>query len=107
MTPTVAIDFLDVQLSGGDGVITTRLYSKPTAGNALLRADSSHPRHTIRGVPVGQFLRLKCLCSDNLDFIREGEDMIHKFRERGYPETVLNRAFRIASEVPRNNLLLE
>lgn len=97
----ISIEFLDVQLSGRNGAIVTG----PTAGNALLRANSGHLGQTIRGVPVGQFLRLKRLCSEDVDFPKEAEDMAHRFSDRGYPEKVLNRVFCVASEIPRNTLL--
>lgn len=39
--------------------IVTTVYTKPCAGNSLLRADSCHPRHFNKGIPRGQFLRLR------------------------------------------------
>lgn len=52
------INFLDVHLCGRDMSIHTSLYRKPISGNTLL-AKSGHPRHTIRGIPVIQFLRIR------------------------------------------------
>lgn len=57
-------------LSEINNMVVIGLYRKPTAGNALLRADSAHPGHTNRGVPFAQFLRLKRLCSTPDDFNR-------------------------------------
>lgn len=103
----VSIGFLDVQLSGINDVVVTGLYRKPTAGKVLLRVDSTHSQHTIRGVPFGQFLRLKRLCSTPDDFNREAMDMAHRFEDRGYPVKVINRAFHAAEKIPRVSLLIE
>lgn len=62
--------FLDVMLTGDNGEITSNLYRKPTAGNALLRVPS-HPVHTINSIPVGEFLMLKRLSSRNSNFKRK------------------------------------
>lgn len=37
----------------------------------LSRADSNHPNHTIKGIPVGQFLRLGHVCSDKSTFLKK------------------------------------
>ena len=102
---TTSIEYLDVRLSGIGGTITTSLHRKKTAGNALLRADSAHPGHTINAVPYGQFLRLKRLCSSPEDFSVEAIKMSHRFRERGYPIKIINRALSRASTIPRDSLL--
>lgn len=83
------IDFLDVKLTGTGGSVHTSLFRKPTAGNALLRANSAHPRHTIRGVPYGQFLRLQCLCSTPEDFQTQASDMAQRFKDRGYSDSLV------------------
>lgn len=88
----VLITFLDVKLTGSDGTVTTSLHRKSTAGNALLRADSAHPGHTIKSVPYGQFLRLKRICSTSASFGKEATDMTRRFIDRGYPNKLLNRA---------------
>lgn len=100
-----SIEFLDVKLTGTGNSIHTTLYRKPTAGNALLRADSAHPKHTIRGVPYGQFLRLKRLCSTPESFHREAHSMAQRFRNRGYGAALVNRALDKASTIPRHTLL--
>lgn len=100
-----SIEFLDVMLTGDNCEITSNLYRKPTAGNTLLCAYSSHHfGHTINRIPVGQFLRLKCLCSRDSDFKREAIHMSSRFEDRGYPKSVINRALSIADKMPRHNL---
>ncbi|XP_073405286.1 cytochrome P450 2C8-like isoform X2 [Dendrobates tinctorius] len=43
-------------------LISTRTYSKPMAGNTILHANSSHPRHTVKSIPVGELTRIKRNC---------------------------------------------
>lgn len=50
-----SIEFLDVTPMGEEDRVVSKLYRKPSASNSLLRADSGHPRHTIKSIPVGQF----------------------------------------------------
>lgn len=94
----VSIEFflLDVVLTEDGDRITSNLYRKPTAGNTLLRTDFSPPGHTIKSIPVGQFLRLKRLCSKDVDFKQEAIHMASRFEARRYPKSVINRAFNIA-----------
>lgn len=49
------MEFLDIVLIGEGVGISSKLYRKPSADNSLLRADSGHPKHTIRSIPVGPF----------------------------------------------------
>lgn len=76
-----SIEFLDVKLIGVGESVHTTVYRKPTAGNTLLRADSAHPKYTIQGVPYGQFLRLRCLCSTPKSFQMEANNMAQRFRD--------------------------
>lgn len=46
-----------------EGIISTNLFRKPTAGNSLLHVESVHPRHAIRGIPMGQYKQLCRNCS--------------------------------------------
>ena len=57
---TTSIEFLDVQVTVGSGRrLTTDLYVKPTDAHQYLMADSCHPKHTKRGIPYPQALRIR------------------------------------------------
>ena len=99
------INFLDVNLTGVGDKVVSSIHRKSTAGNALLRADSAHPKHTIRGVPYGQFLRLRRLCSVPETFDREAHNMALRFKDRGYPEHIITKALSAACSIPRTDLL--
>lgn len=99
------ISFLEVLLvSSGDRVIT-RLYRKPLTGNSLLMAQSNHPTHTIKGSPVGQFIHLHRICREDTDFEKEAGALYNRFRQRGYPVWMLERALSIAKNKNRKDLL--
>lgn len=91
-----SIEFLDVELLGSNNEVTSNLFRKPTAGNVLLRADSGHPKHTISGIPGGQFLRLRQICSKDSEFIKVAEDMTSRFVDRGYPKSTISIDFKIS-----------
>lgn len=76
--------FWDVVLSHRDVRIVSILYRKPRSGTTLLFADSGHPRHVTRGIPVGQFLRLSRISSDASDFQQESDEMSGRFSDHGY-----------------------
>lgn len=99
------IEFLDVVLIGEGEHISSVLYRKPSAGNSPLRADSGHPRHTIKDIPVGQFLRLRRVCSDDSTFLKEASDLRARFMDRVYTVSVLDRAFNIACKTERKHIL--
>ncbi|CAJ0958429.1 unnamed protein product [Ranitomeya imitator] len=61
----VSLDFLDIQITkGSDGLLETNVFRKDTAVNSLLHASSSHPKSLIEGIPTGQFIRIKRICSN-------------------------------------------
>ncbi|CAJ0963419.1 unnamed protein product, partial [Ranitomeya imitator] len=101
------IPFLDVLISksqGGDRLEST-IYRKPTATNSLLRWDSNHPYSLKKGIPKGQYLRLRRNCSSKKNFKIMADDLRQRFRTRGYPDRILREAFQHANKQDRENLL--
>lgn len=66
---------------------------------------SFHPPALKRGIPKGQFLRAKRNCSNFPSFKKESDTLRKRFRDRGYPTTVLNKAYQQASVQDRTELL--
>ncbi|CAJ0946781.1 unnamed protein product [Ranitomeya imitator] len=100
------IEFLDVILKRGvNGNICTSIYRKPTATNVLLHATSAHPQHMIRS--VGQFLHLRRICSTQMIFEQEAEKLKTRFREHGYSNRAIKRAYHRAKWSNRNSLLYD
>ncbi|XP_056406904.1 uncharacterized protein LOC130298045 [Hyla sarda] len=90
----------DVTLTRDQEVfIQTNVYRKPTATNTYLHATSAHPKHMKDAVPVGQYLRIRRICSTDTMFEEQA-----RFKERGYSQRCLKKAYRRARETPRQLL---
>ncbi|CAJ0940311.1 unnamed protein product [Ranitomeya imitator] len=101
-----SINFLDINIKKGTGgLLETTLFRKPTATNNLLDWDSNHPRSLRRGIPKGQYLRVKRNCSNSSHFYGEAKELINKFLDKGYPMNVLQEAFKKVESCDRNSLL--
>ncbi|KAM9324806.1 ovostatin-like [Gastrophryne carolinensis] len=104
--PAKQVTFLDLTLTiNEDGSIGTGLFRKETSVNSLLHYNSFHPTSLKRGIPVGQFLRLRRNCSEEMEFMRQAESLANRFMARGYPREVVNRALERAKNTPRMGLL--
>lgn len=58
------VSFLDISIYVNlDGTVGFFLYRKPSVGNPVLHATSSHPKPLISSIPYSQYLRLKINCS--------------------------------------------
>ncbi|CAJ0968183.1 unnamed protein product [Ranitomeya imitator] len=101
-----SVEFLDLSIKVDDkGFLFTDLYRKPTSTNAFLHATSAHPPATIRGIPTGQFLRAKRICTNPKDFELQAADLSRRFQERGYSKRNIRRGYQRASMTDRNDLL--
>ncbi|KAM9305433.1 uncharacterized protein PAF06_013989 [Gastrophryne carolinensis] len=99
------VEFLDLLISKQAGKLFTTTYRKPTAGNTLLHFSSHHPGPLKRGIPFGQFLRIRRNCSSVTDYLREARELKARFRERGYPHRLLRTCSKKALEIERDALL--
>ena len=72
---------------------------------SYLLHSSSHPSHVKNSIPFSQFLRLRRLCSDDSDFSNKSEEMCHFFKNRGYPDSVVNTAQHHAQQIDRQSAL--
>ncbi|XP_056416058.1 uncharacterized protein LOC130357391 [Hyla sarda] len=88
-----------------EGFIQTNVYRKPTATNTYLHATSAHPKHMKDAVPVGQYLRIRRICSTDTMFEKQARTLQKRFKERGYSQRCLKKAYRRARETPRQQLL--
>lgn len=89
------ISFLDVEVMvQEDGMLSSDLYRKPTAGNSILRYESAHPVSLRRSIPFEQYLHLRRICSDEGTFkIRAGE-LQSRLSKRGYTRSLLKKAYK-------------
>ena len=87
-----SIAFLDINVSIHNNGLSTSVYYKPTDAHSYLLHSSSHPNHVKNSIPFSQFLRLRRLCSDELDFSNKSEEMLQFFKNLGYPDSVVKTA---------------
>ena len=100
------ISFLDTKVKrDSQNKMYTDLYTKPTDTNSYLRYDSAHPPCVKRSLPYSQFLRLRRICRNEEDFQRHAEIKADQFREKGYPEKLIQEAIEQASIKRRVELL--
>ncbi|XP_073421163.1 uncharacterized protein [Dendrobates tinctorius] len=100
------INFLYVTLSvDPTGHIQTDVYRKPTSVNSLVHASSAHYPSTIRAVPVGQFLRMRRICSSDEKFEAQSADLKSRFSSRGYSNRCIKNGYLRARATPRSGLL--
>lgn len=59
-----------------------------------------------QGIPFGQFLRLWQNCTDTKEFKHQAKDLSGHFRAKGYPVSVLKKAYNRAHDTNRTELLV-
>ncbi|CAJ0960814.1 unnamed protein product [Ranitomeya imitator] len=100
------MEFLDILLEVDElGFIHTDVFRKPTSTNSLLHFSSSHQQSLIKGIPVGQFLRMRRICSDESSFERQSRDLSTRFAERGYSSRCIKQAYWRARCTDRSQAL--
>ncbi len=100
------LESLDLELSRtSDGRIGTKIFRKPTDGHQYLHWKSAHPTHLKRSIPFAQLLRLKRNCSNPWDYENGRGPLLDRFRKRGYPAAVLERAALRADLRNRSSLI--
>ncbi|OCT78079.1 hypothetical protein XELAEV_18029179mg, partial [Xenopus laevis] len=73
----IRLEFLDTEIKvDNHGQVSTNLYRKKTAGKSLLHAQSMHPHRCIEGIPKGQYIRLRSICSTDEDFYERPSNYI-------------------------------
>ena len=101
-----SVNFLDTTLTlERNGSIGTSLYRKPTDRNAYLHYNSYHPLKQKENIPFGQFLRAKKICSSSTEADDSMEQIKVKFKNRGYPDTKLDRQKEKTTCINREDLL--
>ena len=64
-----SLAFLHIKVSISGNGLCTSVHYKPTDSHSYLLHSSSHPSHFKNSIPYSQILRLRCLCSDDSDFL--------------------------------------
>ena len=88
-----------------DGTIFTDLFRKDTDARNYLHYNSAHPISCKNGIPYGQFLRVRRICSTLSLFDKRAVEMAHSFLDRGYPQELVEAAMIKARRKCRSDLL--
>ena len=100
------VHFLDVNVHlDTEGVISTSQYTKDTDSHNYIDFLSCHPKHCKNGIPYGQFLRLRRICSSIHGFIEQSKIMAGHFLRANYPPKLVQTSFERAYLQDRNTLL--
>ena len=100
-----SINFLDTTVELRNKRLTTTLYVKPRDRNNYLPFDSAHPYHCKKGLPYGQFLRIRRICSLESDFQKHCVRKAALLRQKGYPLSLLTDAYKRAKSKDQKELL--
>ena len=93
-----SLNFLDVIVKIQQGEFVTDLCYKSTDRHQYLHFDSCHASHTKTSIVYSQALRIKRICSRRSDLIVNINKLNDWFRERGYPEEIINKETKPALE---------
>lgn len=60
---------------------------------------------TFKGIPRGQFLRARKICSENEEYSKHQINLTNKFANKGYDRAILKQTGDEVAQIPRKNLL--
>ncbi|KAM4704917.1 uncharacterized protein WCC33_009731 [Rhinophrynus dorsalis] len=101
---TEQVNFLDITVINNNGKLSTTNYRKPTDRNTLLLRSSCHPKHILNSVPYSQMVRI-LRNNDNRDTgLEQMEELITRFKERGYNEQDLRTHAQRACALSQDEL---
>ena len=88
-----SIDFLDTTVRTKNRKLETSLFVRPTDRNKYLPFDSAHPYSCKKGLPYGQFLRIRIICSDESDYTHHCVKKAAQMRPKDYSIALLTEAY--------------
>ena len=101
-----SIAFLDTLVYVDDKrQLQTTLYTKPTDTHNYLHFNSAHPKHLKHSLPYSQALRIRRICSHNIEFNTHLEKLKKRFKARGYKHSLVEEQINKAATINRNDTL--
>ena len=102
------INFLDtVVYKDNKYKLQTKVYHKPTDRTSLLHYKSEHPSGTKTSIIYSQALRIKRICSETIEMLKEFTILKEKLLTRGYSEHIINFHVNKTYSISRDELLRE
>ena len=99
------VNFLDCTVRIKNGDFETELYTKDTDAHLYLLSSSCHPKHTIKAIPKGQFIRIRRICSSIDLYWKHANKYIDFFTNRGYNIQKLQNIAEEITKVDRKEFL--
>ena len=96
---------LDTKLSINKNKIDSTLYCKPTDSHSYLNFHSSHPLACKKGIPYSQFLRIRRICSSDIEFEKNSSMLEHHFINQGYAKSLVRKSRNKVKQLRRYNVL--
>ena len=96
------LQFLDLLISIDNNRIETTVYSKPTDAHLYLNANSAHPKKQILGIAKGVALRLRRICSLDMDFKEKSEIYQEYLIRCGHDRKHVKKVFEQVASVTRH-----
>ena len=66
---TNQVHFLDVTVFLNNRKLMTTHFTKPTDSSFYLDTSSCHPLYVSKSIPKEQFIRLRCICSEESEYL--------------------------------------
>lgn len=99
------ISFLDITLN--QQTLSATVFAKPTNAYAYCNPKSCHHEHMTTNIPKLQFLRLRKICSDALDYIKKSNEYQFFFTKQGSDSSRLKVLTKDILAKTRDELLLQ
>ena len=91
-TSTKQIEFLNKMVyRDQQHKIQATMFRKPADQQTYLHAESNHPKSLKDSVPYSQAVRIRTICSATFEFVKNGDIITKRFKEREYPERLVNK----------------
>ena len=103
---TEQVNFLDLRVILKGTSLETSLFSKATDAHMYLNTTSNHPKHVIKNIPRGQFIRIRRICSRITEYRRNSQTLSNFLTKRGYDNRkILSRTIEEVALLNRDDLL--
>ena len=94
-----SICFLDLKITLINNKLHTTVYSKPTDSHLYLHSTSCHSKATIKGIPKGVALRLRRICSNDIEYNIKSKEYQKYLTDRGHSLKSVESAFTKTEQV--------
>ena len=102
------VNFLDTSVKlEPDGSLSTTLFDKPTAAHVFLHKTSYHTPHVLKSLPKSQFLRIRRICTHDVDYWSNASRYIQFFVRRGFSKSSLALLAKEVFTLKQDDLLSE